>query len=241
MFWVMGGVSKVMDKVELYKDFFSEIRNKQSLWDKSLLVFDRDDLTDEHLKKLQQALLDKYGLRSFSHAGYYTQESVLLSNVETLAILLSGYLKERNKNLRPSTKSYSLVIDILQLQQDLRQAINDHVDSIMQRYASLNDDYVRGYEGRYIDKIKRMVDQKSGQQLTKQTIARKTELENFYHAQKPETMATKEDVLEIIRQALAAQNIDIEINEAIFYELQLQAHDSIMYPDWKELRKFLEA
>lgn len=241
MFWVLGGVSKVMDKVEWYKFFFSEIRNKQSLWDKSVLVFDRDDLTDEHLRILQNALFDKYGLRNFSHAGFYTQESVFLSNVETLATLLSGYLKNKKNDLMPSTKPYPLVIDTPQLQMDLRQAISDRAGFIMQRYNQIDDSFVTGYEGRYIDKIKRMVDQKSGQSLTKGSVARANELKAFYQFQKPETMATKEDVIVIIRQALAAQNINIEINETIFYELLLQMHESIMYPDWMNLRKFLES
>ena len=84
MFWVLGGISKIMDKVDMYRLFFGEIKNRTSLWDKSLLVFDMDRLLPEHYEVLSQVLQEKKKLPNMA-LPVYTQESILLSDVGILA------------------------------------------------------------------------------------------------------------------------------------------------------------
>lgn len=232
MFWVLGGISKVMDNVEMYKVFFSEIRNNKSLWDKSLLVFDRDDLIEVHLSILQKKLEEKYGLRSFCHKGYYTQESVVLSNTQILAELLQRLLESRK-----------IVADKIQLEHDLAVAIQDQEAIIKSRYADseIGDTFVDKYEGMYISKISNMLDQKEKQQLQKGHIARRDELKAFYNRQQPSAMSRKEDVAAVINNALKAQGINMQVDESVFYDLVAQADRHTMYPEWTELRKFLES
>lgn len=232
MFWVLGGISKVMDKVEMYKAFFSDIRNNKSLWDKSLLVFDRDSLTEEHLGILQKKLEEKYGLRSFCHKGYYTQESVVLSDTQMLAELLGRFLQ-----------SQKVVVDKNQLEQDLKVAIQNQEPVIKDHYSKIDDDYVDRYEGMYISKINSMLNQEERKQLKlkKAPIARRDELKAFYNRQQASAMSRKEDVAAVINNALKAQGINMEVDESVFYDLVAQADRHMMYPEWKELREFLES
>lgn len=95
VYWVLGGVSKIFTEITHYETVFSAIKNEKTLWEKSVLIFDRDYLDDNLLNKLSERLNKK--LKSHTWLSY-TFESTLFSDLEKLAKLLANWLKSGNYN-----------------------------------------------------------------------------------------------------------------------------------------------
>lgn len=94
MFWVMGGISEIFENILSYKTVFSAIKNGQSLWAKSCVVFDKDYLSHEHQELIVKEFKTKYQLDVFSCESY-TFESTVFENLDTLSILLSSWIQSQ--------------------------------------------------------------------------------------------------------------------------------------------------
>ena len=225
MFWVLGGISKIMDKVDMYRLFFGEIKNKISLWDKSLLVFDMDRLLPEHYEALSQVLQEKKKLPNMALT-VYTQESILLSDVGILTQLLMRYLKED-------------ALKKIDVEHELQVAIESRRVVIKERYSDgkIDNGFVQEYKGMYIEKINKMLDK--GRKIVVNDIDLQTKLIEYYDSVDPITLSTKEDVEAVINSALSALRINKSVDETIFYSLVEQSDRSTFYPEWERLVGFL--
>ncbi|MGI0483743.1 ATP-dependent nuclease, partial [Geminocystis sp. CENA526] len=65
VFWVLGGISRIFQDLPAYKKVFQIIKNQQSLWDKSVLIFDRDFLNDEYRQNLIDKMKNNFGLETY--------------------------------------------------------------------------------------------------------------------------------------------------------------------------------
>lgn len=225
MFWVLGGITKIMDKVDMYKLFFGEIKNRTSLWDKSLLVFDMDRLLPEHYEVLSQVLQEKKKLPNMA-LPVYTQESILLNDVGILAQLLMRYLKED-------------ALKKIDVEHALQVAIESRRVVIKERYSDgkIDNGFVQEYKGMYIEKINKMLD--NGRKIVVNDIDLRTRLIEYYDSVDPITLSTKEDVEAVINSALSALRINKSVDETIFYSLVEQSDRSTFYPEWERLVGFL--
>ena len=225
MFWVLGGITKIMDKVDMYKLFFGEIKNRTSLWDKSLLVFDMDRLLPEHYEALSQVLQEKKKLPNMA-LPVYTQESILLSDVGILTQLLMRYLKED-------------ALKKIDVEHELQVAIESRRVVIKERYSDgkIDNGFVQEYKGMYIEKINKMLD--NGRKIVVNDIDLRTRLIEYYDSVDPITLSTKEDVEAVINSALSALRINKSVDETIFYSLVEQSDRSTFYPEWERLVGFL--
>ena len=225
MFWVLGGITKIMDKVDMYKLFFGEIKNRTSLWDKSLLVFDMDRLLPEHYEALSQVLQEKKKLPNMALT-VYTQESILLSDVGILTQLLMRYLKED-------------ALKKIDVEHALQVAIESRRVVIKERYSDgkIDNGFVQEYKGMYIEKINKMLD--NGRKIVVNDIDLRTRLIEYYDSVDPITLSTKEDVEAVINSALSALRINKSVDETIFYSLVEQSDRSTFYPEWERLVGFL--
>lgn len=88
VFWVLGGVSKIFKEISQYKTVFQEIKNQVTLWDKSVLVFDRDYLTDED----RESIIAGFTTGDLKLPTYipqaYTWEAILLTDLDLCARIL---------------------------------------------------------------------------------------------------------------------------------------------------------
>ena len=225
MFWVLGGITKIMDKVDMYKLFFGEIKNRTSLWDKSLLVFDMDRLLPEHYEALSQVLQEKKKLPNMALT-VYTQESILLSDVGILTQLLMRYLKED-------------ALKKIDVEHELQVAIESRRVVIKERYSDgkIDNGFVQEYKGMYIEKINKMLD--NGRKIVVNDIDLRTRLIEYYDSVDPITLSTKEDVEAVINSALSALRINKSVDETFFYSLVEQSDRSTFYPEWERLVGFL--
>lgn len=108
MFWVLGGISKVFENIVAYKTVFSEIKNDKTLWEKSILIFDKDRLTEVHRDALIDKLREKLSLRTFSFNAY-TFESTLVTDLGKLANILTKWLIVKGVETVDSTNLYSVL------------------------------------------------------------------------------------------------------------------------------------
>jgi predicted ATPase len=97
MYWSFQGITKLLYKLEAYKEIFGLIKNKRSLWDKTVAVIDKDFLLKDQSQKLVQQLEDKYDLNVFSWSSR-TFEGTLLSEPKKYFQLLSAYATDHIEN-----------------------------------------------------------------------------------------------------------------------------------------------
>ena len=225
MFWVMGGVSKVLSKVDMYRAFFSDIKNVKTLWEKSRLVFDRDCLTDAHLNDLQDDLLNKKQLSNYTHREY-TQESVFLTDLHLLAVLLSAsYEKVGQKPL----------VDV---ENALRIALTNQEATIRTRFdaANIDDRFVKQYRGQYLKQF----DDVFGRKVNVSDITLERDLQTYYAAQSPVNLSNKDDLVAVINQAFITLGISETVDESVAYTLAQHSSMGTMYPQWEAMVRFME-
>jgi AAA15 family ATPase/GTPase len=92
VYWVLGGVSHVFTDIIHYKTVFSSIKNEKTLWDKSVLIFDRDYLDDYFLDKLSERLKNRLLLNTYLCSAY-TFEATLFSDINKTARLLKKWFE----------------------------------------------------------------------------------------------------------------------------------------------------
>ena len=225
MFWVLGGVSKVLDKIDMYKAFFCDIKNTKTLWEKSKLVFDRDALTDAHLTLLQKALLSKKQLPNYTHREY-TQESIFLTDIHLLAVLLS--------------ESFESVAEkpLAEVEMALQGAVKAQEPAIRARFGSDNvdDKFVKQYRGRYLKKFEEVF----GLKDAVSDINLERDLQTFYSAQPIVNLSNKEDLIGVVSQALSTLGISETVDESVAYTLAQHSSAGTMYPQWEEMVRFIE-
>lgn len=225
MFWVLGGVNKMMGKIDGYYNVFKDIRNGQSLWDKASIVFDQDRMMDSHKLSLTNTLQNgKYGIKTYA-ANLYTQESILLTEPNKLTMLLLQ------------------LYDIAEEEKDnLLEALNDscdrHLKTIRDRYwcGSNRIEVVKQYEGQYIKPLTESLKVKIkpiGE------LELESQLDEYYQSQPIWKLATKEDVVEVINEAIQTIGINRQFAESDFYALLDYVDPSTMFAVWMEEQDFL--
>lgn len=224
VFWVMGGVSQVLANLSAYKTVLSSIKNRSSLWDKSILVFDRDRLTEKHLLALQRAIETTYGIPVLA-LPMYTMESVVLSDYS----ILSSLVVKKN-SIDPAKLSG--------LAGALQNAAKKNEPIIRSRFANLDNDTIQCYKGMYIDHINNI---RKGVIPVISDISLKAELEAYYSSCPLRMLANKDDIAIIINDGLASVGIDSNYSVEDFVDLVQCADASSLFDEWKQLVAFLSA
>ena len=89
-YWVLNGITHIFKEINHYETVFSSIKNEKTLWEKSVLIFDRDYLDDLLLNKVYERLNKKINTHIFKS---YTLESVIFTDRDKLQLLISKWLK----------------------------------------------------------------------------------------------------------------------------------------------------
>ena len=99
MYWSLVGIENIFKHIFSYKELFSSIKNEKTLWEKSVLIFDRDYFTDNQASKLQKELQKKLEIPVYIW-NFYTFESVLLTDISKFASLIKEYLVSKEKEAK---------------------------------------------------------------------------------------------------------------------------------------------
>lgn len=91
MYWAFGGIDEIFLHLPVYRRVFESIRNGGSLWDKAVLIFDRDCFPDLLRERVRNELAEKLKIPVYVTAAY-TLEATLLGQPEKLVELLTAAL-----------------------------------------------------------------------------------------------------------------------------------------------------
>lgn len=93
-YWSGGGVDNYFKQIATMKSIFDNIKNRQTLWKKSTLTMDKDDMTDVQRLNIINGFTNSVGIKTHIWESY-NFESILLSDFNYLADLLSEYIKTK--------------------------------------------------------------------------------------------------------------------------------------------------
>lgn len=222
VFWVMGGITQIMTNLGAYKTVLSAIKNRTSLWGKSILVFDCDRLSDKHLNGLLNAIQSAYSIPTFVPA-VYTMESIVLSDFSILSsLLLKAFSIDSSKQE--------------QLSAALQNETRKQEPEIRRRFSPMDNHAVQGYKGTYIDIINKI---QSGAIPKISDIDLKTELEAHYTTCSLLRLVNKNDVESIINAALKSIGENPVYNAEQYPDVVQSVDSSLLFDEWKSLISFL--
>lgn len=232
-FWVMGGVSQIFKDLPSYKKIFQLIKNQQNLWQKSVLIFDRDFLNDEHKNLILSNLNNRFGLPTYIPSAY-TFESILFTDFDKLGRLLFLWL---------SHQPNSISVDAVSLAQGLKQAYLNYMNPKLQQLLNDGEAFEQIiYQCRSIrDKLKS--DDMLGtndRSIPENDVQLSTAYRNYFNqilnTHDFYKYANKEDVQAIINQVTKPYNIEFNIEQDFISLLNL-VDRSTWFNEWDFLTK----
>ena len=131
MFWAFNGINDIFQNINNYKPFFKTLK----LWNKAILIFDKDLLTDLQRTKLQQAFNEKIGIKTYIWKSY-TIESTLFSDIDILNKLLSKYFKKLNPKINISDAEIEI---------KLKTSIKSKIKEKQQIFADLSIENIKNH------------------------------------------------------------------------------------------------
>lgn len=220
-YWVLGGVSKVLDHILYYQTVLSNVKNKKTLWEKSILVIDRDFLNDAHQSALPSALQTKIGLKTCM-ADAYTFESTLLTDLPKFARLLVKWLESKEVSINSGGLEQALVQAYV-----ARGAANSSYwsdDAFVENTCYL---YRNARE-----KLNTLLDQKfiNANDIQLHTLVR-THIQSCLNSGQYYKLMNKEDVQWIVNEAISITGLVFN-TETDFIELMYAVDKSLWFAAW---------
>lgn len=123
MYWSFDGVENIFKHIISTKELFSLIKNEKTLWEKSILILDRDYFTDMQANKLQKELQTKLKIPVYIW-NCYTLESVVLTDIDKFSKLLYTYIRELKECREVDIKGF-IEIEIQNIIKDKKELLND--------------------------------------------------------------------------------------------------------------------
>lgn len=243
MYWAFGGIDEILQHVPVYRRVFESIRNGGSLWDKAVLIFDRDCFPDVLRDRLQKELAEKLKIPVYVTVAY-TLEATLLGQPEKLGELLTVALDRRLKSEGKDEEVTRGRVGSL-----LDEAIERHRSAWQKRLEGKGDD-VGAWEKKAFGQIKnRCTLLEEGLRLRVLKGLGDAEIQPKASAYAREHLSRgridhltdKREVLEIINEV--AQPFGVEFASPTFFALLVQAAGlpSTWPEEWTVLQKLLRA
>lgn len=227
MFWVLGGISEIFENILSYKAVFSNLKNGTSLWDKSVLVFDKDELSNEHKDLFIQKFKEKLGIEAYC-ANSYTFESTLFSDLRKTARLLSKLIEKATTTVVSEQDIFDdLELNYLSYGVALEAKFND---------AFHKNAYYR-YKNSKVEKTAMVFGQKAVN-MDEHTFVSyvKNYFEDAIINQEYYKVMDKNDVENVIKQTIDKHGINFSI-ESDFIELMKLVDKSTWLAEWDFLNR----
>jgi len=226
MYWSFDGVDRILQQIVAYKDVFSHFKNDKSLWEKAVLVIDRDDLIDSQRDAMRDGLAQKLGIPVYVSTSY-TMEATVLSDVGKLKALIAQLAFVETGAVADITKIDALVNDrVAVLRAELAKKIaserfkNDLYHRLQNRRDKLDD-----------LKIKNVVSTNDGSlQPSFDAWANAALAQGKLHL-----LANKEDVATLIEHVYRGLELPFRAAD-LFERLVRAASPSTWFDEWRELR-----
>ena len=219
VYWVLGGISEVFERLPHYKTIFSAIKNQQTLWEKSVLIIDRDFLNDDHQAGLAGNFETRMNLKANVWSSY-TFESTLFTDIPKLSKLLNKWLikKQINSDLATIQSNLQNFYDNQELQ---NRYTNEKYEQIQFAYMNYKEKLNNLFGNNYISQ--------NHPQLS--TIVR-THINSCITSGEFFKLMTKDDVMQVIYSTLENYGIDLKPS---FIELIELVDGSTWFEAWNFL------
>ncbi len=222
MFWVLGGISEVFKHIQAYQVVFSAIRNNKPLWEKAVLVFDKDYLTDAHTQIFIHQLKERLGLEAFAWSSY-TLESTVCTDLEKLSGLMKLWIKDQ-KNIE---------VDKASILDRLEKEYAEMYELIRQRYGSPK--FIEGICYNY-QNIREKTENIFGKTIIKQNDIQLTPLITTYLQECLDAgnyfkLMTKDDVGLVLNKVAEDYGLTFSI-ETDFFDLIRLVNKSLWLEEW---------
>jgi predicted ATPase len=136
MYWSFDGIENIFQRIGAYREIFQQFKNDRTLWDRAVLVIDRDHLTDQRRADLLRELPAKLGNIPVYISTSYTMEATVLSEPGKLKMLLAQLiLKEENVSVPPAEIERLVDAGLAALTTKLQQRAGDqhHLQGLFHR------------------------------------------------------------------------------------------------------------
>lgn len=169
--------------------------------------------------------MNKKQLPNYAHREY-TQESVFLTDIHLMAVLLSAsYEKVGQKPM-------------VEVENALQTAVTNQEASIKSRFdvTNVEEKFVKQYKGQYLKQFEDVF----GKKIPISDIKLERELQAFYATQPPLSLSNKDDLVSVVNQAFIALGISETVDEEVAYTLVQHSSLGTMYPQWEAMVRFME-
>lgn len=226
MYWSFDGIANIFKDLFSYKTFFTMIKNEKTLWEKSILVFDCDFFTTAQQTSLISKLRTKLDIPVFGW-NFYTFESVFLTDINKFGLLIKKYLND----------TYT----INQIQPILNSVI---VSIIAEKQRIFATNTINGELNKW---IKDRVEEFTKHSIQNNILPNGTayhEIITFHNNELTngnlKSLATKDDIENIIKKVIELLGVPIDENITYFYELLKMVDASTWYDEWDRLITMIE-
>jgi len=228
MYWSFSGIDELLRDLQVYKRLFTEFRNGHSLWEKTIIVFDRDILPDQVVSELREALVKQLAAPVFIWSAY-TCESALLSDLGRLSRLLT-----KGDDVLPAVPVEAVDTAVKQGVEELGKDLQVHRgdDVELQTRNTLKDRRVALMHSLLKKKVvDRLIPEDGGKQLQlmQQHVRRVLDSQEFYK------LATKDHVAELLTKVYAHVNSTFTLPEDWFERLIRISDPSTRIDQWQVL------
>jgi len=227
MFWVLGGISTAFESINAYKTVFSAIKNSKTLWEKSLFIFDKDYLSDQHKDLLCSKLNEILKIESYSWNSY-TFETILLQDIDKFSNLLALWL----------TQKTTLQIDLDALTKSIYTEYHNYKQTLQARFTDkyYDDAYFR-YKDMILTKSEKVFGSKLVQLTEPQLMTYIRQNNNqILDSGELHKLMNKDDFGILINKSIAGYNLSFSM-EVDFVDLIKFVNKSFWFDDWNFLTK----
>ncbi|MGB0862561.1 MAG: ATP-dependent nuclease [Saprospiraceae bacterium] len=234
MYWSFGGIDEIFENITVYQKLFEQIKNGKTLWDKSILIFDSDFITDTHRQKLATKLKDKLGIPVYIWSSY-TIESSVLTEVNKFILLLSEFIKNRDE--RVSIQINNLQDKVLR---EIEKIALEKVKKLEQ-----TDESIKIY-----NLIKNKRDKLDTRLKIKKVFESDAAIQPNYinwakqklNANQIEHLATKDDVHQIIKNVMTKFGLTLDEDiDRYFTDFIKGANTTLWFSEWDKMIDVVES
>ena len=229
-------------KIDAFKDIFTAIRNEKTLWEKAILVFDRDFLRNEERKNLVKAFQEKMNIRVHIWEAYTFEATILMekNKFAQLLLLFANVSYQKNISLH----------DLTRVLNEKTQAV---IDEKLENLTIENEKLVPKIADAYNKLLKKLENKNFNKLANNSFILSKSdkfilaldyirEIKDDLTQGKLYSSATKDDVHTVIKNTLHEFDISIDDDISLYFTslLRLCKQEGIWFKEWDNLYILLD-
>ncbi len=226
MYWSFEGIDGIFAHIGSYREILQQFRNDKNLWEKAVLVIDRDHLTDAQRTAIASGLSMEMNIPVYISTSY-TMEATVLSEVDKFKVLLAKLMQAEHGHVVNAAQVSSLV----------DQSMSSLRNKLSTRLADA--DFKKGLFNRLKNRRETLKALNVKKAISTYDGALQPDYESFaqnaLNQDKLHLLANKDDVADLIQDVHVSLSLPFNA-DFLFERLIDAATPSTWFDEWKELR-----